>query len=198
MNEESNLPGSRFAAATRLAVPTLQEPLIKVRSGFEHACVRARASSSSRAMQVLLTSDIAVVTLESGFVRVRRTSRPLVWKDGAIVGLEEFGRQFRLLVPLRERKDLGILLDMRDGPMAMNDESQVHLRPFLVDMMQQFRRAAVLMQTALGVLQAARRTREETAFDRRVVQVFNGEAAAIAHLRGEEPAESTGRPPRRR
>ncbi|MDI1451588.1 hypothetical protein [Polyangium sp. 6x1] len=148
-------------------------------------------------MEELFRSEFAIVTREPGFIRVRRTTAPM-----AVVGvsaiLERTASEFRLILPLRERKSLGVLLDTRQAPMLADDAAMDIVRPLMYEVLAGFPRSAILVKTAIGKLQATRRTREEAGQGRPQVPVFDDEAAAIAHVRGEElPAPPPRSSPKR-
>jgi len=137
-------------------------------------------------MEELFRSEFAVVTRESGFIRVRRTTTAMV-VAGASVILDRLASEFRLCVPLRERKGLGVMLDTRDAPMMTDDTGMDIIRPLMMEVLMGFPRNAILVKTAVGKLQATRRSREEASAGRVLIPVFDDEVQAIAHLRGEEP-----------
>jgi len=146
---------------------------------------------------VIHESEFACVTREPGFIRVRRKPSPLATDNSGRIMIDALVDQFRMLVPLRERKGLGLLLDTRDAPMSLDESTSEVIRPILVEVMINFSRRAVLVKTAVGKLQAIRRAREESARGRELVPVFDDESAAIAFLRGEEPAVPAPRSSRR-
>jgi len=133
-------------------------------------------------MEEIFRSDTAVVTREPGFIRLRRTSLALPVTDRN--DIEDFVDRFRFLVPMRERRNLGMMLDSREAPSIGDDSTFVTLRPIMKDMVMGFARVAILVQTALGKLQATRRTRGGEFFLADNVAVFNDEAQAIAYLTG--------------
>lgn len=143
---------------------------------------------------VLFESDLAIVTREPGFIRARRKSLAFGTGDAAKASIDEHVTRFRVAVPLRDRKASGLLIDTRDAPLAASDDTQNPLRPLLQEMMREFPRVSILMQTAIGLLQASRRTREASGFGHPSLALFTDEAAAIAYLRGEEPAVSSKYP----
>ena len=133
-------------------------------------------------MEEIFRSDTAVLTREPGFIRLRRTPQAL-----AIMGpyqMEDFVDQFRLLVPLRERRNVGLLLDSREAPMIGDDSIFLAMRPVMVNMVAGFAQVAILVQTAIGKLQATRRTRPGEFFLAENVSVFSDEAQAIAYVMG--------------
>ncbi len=133
-------------------------------------------------MEEIFRSDVAVVTREPGFVRLRRTARAL--RDANPHAAADFSEHFRFLVPLRERKNLGFLMDSREAPMIGDDDAFVALRPVMEDITQGFSRVAILVQTAIGKLQATRRSREGTFVGTNAPQVFADEEEAIAFVSG--------------
>jgi hypothetical protein len=133
-------------------------------------------------MEEIFRSDTAVVTREPGLVRLRRT--PLALANAGPNVAVDFVDQFRFLVPLRERRNLGFLLDSREAPMIGEDSMFVSLRPVMVDMVMGFARVAILVQTAVGKLQATRRSRGGEYFGSDQVAIFGDEAEAIAYLLG--------------
>ncbi|MDI1479865.1 hypothetical protein [Polyangium sp. y55x31] len=138
-------------------------------------------------MEELFRSEFAIVTRETGFIRVRRTTTPMA-VAGMQASLDKIASEFRIRVPLRERKGLGVLLDTREAPMMTDDAAMAIVRPLMYEVLAGFPRSAILVKTAVGKLQAMRRTREEANLGRGQVPVFDDEAVAIAYLRGEEPA----------
>jgi hypothetical protein len=133
----------------------------------------------------LVRSPVVVFTQEAGFVRLRRTSVPMASANS--YEIEDAIERFRVRVPLRERRNLGFLLDSREAPIVGDDEASASMRPVLVELMTGFARVAILVQTALGKLQATRRTRADQLFEQHQVAVFSDEAQAIAHVRGQTP-----------
>ncbi|TKD10090.1 hypothetical protein [Polyangium fumosum] len=136
-------------------------------------------------MEELFRSAFAIVTREPGFIRVRRTTAPMA-VVGANVILERLASEFRFRVPLRERKGVGVMLDTREAPMMTDDTAMDIIRPLMMEVLMGFSRNAILVKTAVGKLQAMRRTREEASAGRVQIPVFDDEAQAIAHLRGED------------
>jgi hypothetical protein len=134
-----------------------------------------------REVKELLVTDGAIVTREDGFVRLRRRAAPPI---SDVTEIEAFAAQFGRAVPLRERAKLGLLMDVRDGPLGTDDEIARRMEPALRQVRQGFARLAVLVGTAVGKLQANRRTREVSG---NASRVFDSEGAAIAYVRGEEP-----------
>lgn len=131
-------------------------------------------------MEEIFRADTAVVTREPGFIRLKRTSVAL--RDAGPSVAVDFVREFRFLVPLRERKHLGFLLDSREAPFLGDDAMFAALKPVMTDMVAGFARVAILVQTAVGKLQATRRSREGAFFGNDGVAVFDDEAQAIAFV----------------
>ncbi len=135
-------------------------------------------------MEELFRSDVAIVTREPGFIRLRRTSVAL--KDAGPRVTVDFAAQFRFIVPLRERRHLGFLLDSRDAPMIGDDSMFVSLRPHMQEMVLGFVRVGILVQTAVGKLQATRRARGGAVFGAQNIEVFGDEDEAVAYVTGRE------------
>jgi len=133
-------------------------------------------------MEEIFRSDVAVVTREPGFIRLRRTSLALA--AAAPNATLDFVSSFRFVVPLRERRNLGFLLDSRDAPMIGDDTMFLALQPLMADMVQGFARVAILVQTAIGKLQATRRARSSNMFGSLEVVIFGDEAEAVAYVTG--------------
>lgn len=131
-------------------------------------------------MEEIFRSDTAVVTREPGFIRLRRTSLALA--DAGPNVAADFVEHFRFLIPLRERRNLGFLMDSREAPMIGDDSMFIAMRPVMVDMVMGFAQFAILVQTALGKLQATRRSRGGEYFGTEHVAVFGDEAQAIAYV----------------
>lgn len=135
-------------------------------------------------MEELFRSDVAIVTREVGFVRLRRTS--VAMRDAGPQVAVDFAHRFRFIVPLRERRHLGFLLDSREAPMIGDDSVFVALRPHMQEIVLGFARVAILVQTAIGKLQATRRSRGGEFFGSNSVEVFGDEDEAIAFVQGRE------------
>lgn len=135
-------------------------------------------------MEEIFRSDVAIVTREPGFIRLRRTGLALA--TAAPNATLDFVDRFRLLVPLRERKNLGFLLDSREAPMIGDDTMFLAMQPLMADMTRGFVRVGILLQTAVGRLQASRRARTADMFGTHQVVVFGDEAEAIAYVQGRE------------
>jgi hypothetical protein len=133
-------------------------------------------------MEEIFRSDVAVVTREPGFIRLRRTSLALAAAPPNVT--LDFVSSFRFVVPLRERRNLGFLLDSRDAPIISDDAMFMAMQPMMADMVQGFARVSILVQTALGKLQATRRARSSNMFGSLEVVVFGDEAEAIAYVTG--------------
>lgn len=133
-------------------------------------------------MEELFRSEVAVVTREPGFIRLRRTSLSLA--AAAPNSTLDFVDKFRFIVPLRERRNLGFLMDSREAPMIGDDAMFVAMQPIMADMVQGFPRIGILVQTALGKLQATRRARGSDIFGADGVSIFGDEAEAVAYVSG--------------
>lgn len=135
-------------------------------------------------MEELFRSDVAVVTREAGFIRLRRTS--VAMRDAGPKVAIDFVEQFRFIVPLRERRRLGFLLDSRAAPIVGDDGLFVAMRERMQEMVLGFARVGILVQTAIGKLQATRRARGGAIFGAQNIEVFGDEDEAIAYVTGRD------------
>jgi hypothetical protein len=130
-------------------------------------------------MEEILRTDRTIVTREPGIVRIRRLAQPLPEPQA----IADFAERFVLAVPMRERPKLGLLLDARDAPISAGGPSEAQVDTVVSSIYGGFARVAVLVHTAVGVLQAQRRARATNIPN----HVFDDEEAAIAFLRDKEP-----------
>lgn len=130
-------------------------------------------------MEELFRNETGVITREGSFVRIRRSSAP----TPALLAVKDFGDRFRWLVPMRERRHLGLLFDVRDAPMNTDESAAGPLNQLVNQLMLGFPRVGVLVRTAIGKLQTSRMAREQNS----PVRVFDDEEAAVAYVRGEDP-----------
>lgn len=122
--------------------------------------------------------ELGMVTREKSIIRLRRTlGTPL-----NVALLDSLADQFQLLVPLRERKSLGLLIDMREAPLLIDDSFAQAVHHATGALIQGFPRSAFLVRTALGLLQIARRSRENQS----PIRVFDNEQKAVAYLLGDD------------
>lgn len=123
------------------------------------------------------TPHFTLVADERGFVRLTRTGARLESAnvpgvlDGVLPALRAAGR---------DAAALGILVDVRFGPANNDPAFEVAMNAQMVALVRHFRRYAVVVKTAAGVLQVNRlvRTVHESAED----HVFRDEDQAIAFL----------------
>ena len=106
------------------------------------------------------------------FLRFRRNTVPFASKEEI---LAQFVDAVRILAAV-DRSTLGLLLDMRDGPMRNDDVYEEALGGRETRFFAGFARFAALVRTQVGKLQVIRRTRG-AGVDR---AVFTDEAEAIA------------------
>lgn len=85
------------------------------------------------------------------------------------------------LLPPSVRKTLGLLMDMRDGPLRNEPEYEARMHRSVNRMVAGFHRVAILMQTSMGLLQASRLRREHGLLLREP-RPFLSEADARAYL----------------
>lgn len=130
-------------------------------------------------MSELIRSNLGVIYWERGssIVVLKRSAVPALDPGELLVFLDRFD----LLIPPMRRKTLGLLMDMREGPLRNDPEYEQRLQRSVVRLVAGFRRVALLMQTSVGVLQAGRLRRENGQLA--VLPVpFRSEAEARAYL----------------
>jgi len=137
-------------------------------------------------MQELYKDEYATLTREPGFVRLRRMSVPMPSESAANI-VDDIIAQFRIFVPLRERRGMGLLMDMRDAPIMLQEDSRESTRRMMDEITREFVRISILVRTAVGKLQAMRTLREEANAWPVAPRVFDDEQAAIQFLRSEDP-----------
>ena len=109
-------------------------------------------------------------------LRLTRTREPFESNealDATFVAL------IKALDPLPRRQH-SLLIDQRQGPHRNDPEFEQALRPHRVTLVNGFRRVAVLVQTAVGMLQVQRHLRA----DNLVARVFDDEHAAKEYVEG--------------
>jgi hypothetical protein len=77
-------------------------------------------------------------------------------------------------------EEADVLVDLREGPMRNDRDFEVRVRPYVFQVLERFRRVAMLVGTPIGQLQVTR-MHEQAALP---APVFIDEGAALAHLRG--------------
>lgn len=87
-------------------------------------------------------------------------------------------------LPPARRGNVDLLLDLREVPLGHGDVFEMALRAYQGEMLDGFRRVAVLVQTAVGRLQVLRHQRESA----RERPVFLSEGEAIDYLAGKGKA----------
>ena len=130
-------------------------------------------------MSELIRSNLGVIYWERGssIVVLQRSAVPALDPGELLVFLDRFD----LLIPPISRKTLGLLMDMREGPLRNDPEYEQRLQRSVVRLVAGFRRVALLMQTSVGVLQAGRLRRENGQLPVPLVP-FRSEAEARAYL----------------
>ncbi len=138
-------------------------------------------------MQQIIRSSLGEVFREAPtpLVVLRRTSVHADDPDE----LEDFLTRFDLLLPPLRRRELVLLMDMRDGPLRNDDQYEERMNHAVTRITAGFRRVAVLMRSSVGILQAARLRRERPA-TASSLPPFLDEAAARAYLLGPEAGTS--------
>ena len=127
---------------------------------------------------------IVVTRRELGrLIHVCRTGVPstAAWLDAIALRVDSF-------VPRSERPRLVMLFDTRLAPLANTPEMEARQRTIANQLMIGYNKCAVLVRTAIGVLQVNRFNRERAQHGIQVQpRVFDDEAAAMAYLLGRDP-----------
>jgi hypothetical protein len=110
------------------------------------------------------------------FFRLTRTSLPYETLELIDQSFDQLARALRGSDVSR----LGFLTDLRLGPMRNDPAFEERARPWQEKVMKSFARVSILVKTPVGKLQMARIVRSLHA----TAQVFDDEAAAVAHLVG--------------
>ncbi len=114
------------------------------------------------------------------FLRFRRTSQPFGSREEIQAQLVDASR----ILAGVDRAKLGLLLDMRDGPMRNDETYEEALSGREMHFFGGFARLATLVRTQVGKLQVLRRTREAGVSR----PVFTDEAEAIAAVTMKPPS----------
>ena len=128
-------------------------------------------------MKTLLTDPLLTVTLDEapGLVRYRRTREPFQSLD-TMRALHD--RLFELLSELPLKK-LKLLVDVRDAPPRNDPAFEEEISRIVGLITSKFAAHAVLVRSAVGLLQVQRLERTHNA---RGVSVFTNEAEALRYL----------------
>jgi len=108
-------------------------------------------------------------------VRLTRTSAPYVELSDIAAS---FGRIDRALLDI-DRKQHRLLLDLREGPRRNDTEFETQMERYRKTLIVSFRRTALVVKTASGLLQVKRHIQEDGAIH---AAVFMSEAQALQHL----------------
>lgn len=116
-------------------------------------------------------------------IALRRTSTPFTSVDEITSANSEVVSRIRA-----EHRRWGVVVDMRRAPRRNDPAFEAAMRGLREAVETRFARTAVLLETAVGLLQVKRLTREDAA-DTFATQ---DEAAAFRFARGEPPGSSEG------
>lgn len=127
------------------------------------------------APRVLADTPFATLTIDEprGIVTLTRTDAPLDFET-----IERSASSFDELLPVHRRATLGLLFDMRKGPLS-RPESEDRLLAFARNMQRGFAGSATVLSTAVGRLQASRIRREGKLIESFVTMDVE---EAVAHL----------------
>lgn len=117
---------------------------------------------------------------DEGFVRVSRTANPVDDLDRFAESLRSLAAAIRAEVG-EGKKGRGILMDFRKARSRNDDAFEQMTSSYRQVLRGTFHRVALLAETQVGRLHIARLDREEGTN----TPVFEDEASALAHLRGE-------------
>jgi hypothetical protein len=141
--------------------------------------VNARRSDKLQAvMRTLLADPLLTVSVEEarGLVRYQRTRLPLPSLEEMRALHERMAEALRGL-PLKELK---LLVDVRDAPPRNDPAFESEVTRILNSIISKFAAHAVLVRSAVGLLQVQRLERERNASG---AAVFANEEAALRHLK---------------
>lgn len=124
-------------------------------------------------MSEILRNSLGLAVREPQLVIFKRSPQPVLIEAELI----DFLDRFDALLPQMLRRELSLLMDMRDGPMRNEPEYEERMNRALLRMGTGFRRLAVLMKSSVGMLQASRFRRER-----------GGVVAALRAFQGEQEA----------
>jgi hypothetical protein len=110
----------------------------------------------------------------ASYFRMRRTSKPLEASDDYSRDLEKVKPIFRAV----NTSYLGLLVDVRDGPIRNDPDFENAARPYQELMLNAFGRVAILVKTPVGKMQMQR----IVAVVAPKVPVFDDEQAALAFM----------------
>jgi hypothetical protein len=113
----------------------------------------------------------------AAYFRLRRTPEPTISLDR----FSEVAEAFERALAGVDRSRLGLLVDLRDGPMRNDAVFERTAAPYQARMVAGFRRVAVLVKTPAGKLQM-RRLAEGALHEMPGIHVFDEEPAALAFL----------------
>ncbi len=93
-------------------------------------------------------------------MQFKRTSREFNSPETLRESLQELIGWLCALVPIERRGEYGLVQDMRDAPMIASPEIDRVLAEFVPQLHSGWRRVAVIVRTAIGKLQARRKSSE--------------------------------------
>jgi len=138
-------------------------------------------------MQPIFKDDFNEVLLDTnrGLARMTRTSAHYPSVAAAEASLHATTSALHGIA----RPHLGVLLDLRKGPMRNDPEFEAVAARYRFKFGEGFGRFAVLVRTAVGELQVSRYGRESHV----AVAIFHDEAEALAHVLNREGAQPATR-----
>jgi hypothetical protein len=116
-----------------------------------------------------------IVTLDDRIVRAQRTATPFETEA-------DLRATMTLLQSLkldRKRSELGLLVDLREGPFRNDDSFETAMQRYRQELFGGWAAVASIVKTAVGKLQVNRFARE----DHVRMHVYNDDGEALAYLR---------------
>ncbi len=130
------------------------------------------------AVKTLFEDDGSIVSIDETQGIVTLFRKPVAITDAK---LREWVHHMELYLPISQRRKLAILQDMRQAPMIKDAESEKAILELVLPIVGAFHARAILIQSAIGKLQANRTSREMGL----PAGVFLDEAQAMDYLRAE-------------
>jgi len=116
-------------------------------------------------------------------LRLRRSAKKLQSEDELTQGMSRLIDEIERIVPTSERPRWNMMQDMRQAPLLDNPEWEAMQLRYVDRFRFGWRRNALLVQTAIGKLQARRMTGSSNPAAAAAVEIFDDEIAALSYLR---------------
>lgn len=113
-------------------------------------------------------------SVSSKIIRVQRSSQ----RFRTLKEIEDYFRGIAAVLERLDRKSLGILIDLREGPLRTDPEFESIVKSFQQTLVEGFSKVALLVRSAIGELQLNRQKREGWA----ITGIFRDEQEALSFL----------------